>query len=289
MQFGNVIGATGARHQLESIFFTENSHRYPGEQKQAVLNHEYEILCIRVSPHELGFPMRRPRTFTAGISRAKYVWLGPSDASAIEADYKSWFGKVLQLSGNVYFCASNAQIVAWVRKVLEHKHRALPAGWENAHMDEYLSLLLAPSALGRKHVYDQDRAAKMSAEYICDLDHNLGFGPSPGPVLPCLDSHPSIFSYNHRRLAIPAELLAAQGIDAMPDLSGQRQPSELGLLLQQLGDRDLKALLGNSIHVPSYASWFLYYVLSNCMRRGRVETMSRSHSSECEQAVHARV
>ena len=152
-----------------------------------------------------------------------------------------------------------------VRKVVEHRHRALPST-QTAPVEEYLSLLLAPLALGRKHVYDQDRASKMGVEYICDLEHNLGYGPSPGPLLPCLDSHPSIYSYERRRLAIPAELLSAQGKEAMPDLCGQRKPSELGLILQELGDRNLKSLLGNSVHVPSYAAWFLY-VLSNCMRR----------------------
>ena len=260
-----------ARHELEHMFFSENSTRYPAEEKQGQLSDDYHILCMRVSPHELGFPMRRPRCFTAGVSKAKFHWLGPHGTEAIERDFKSWFRKDLLLDGDVFLNAEPSQVRAWVDSVLQRRRKSLPAAFESKNMDEYLSLLLSPSALGRKHVYDGDRAARGGSDaYLCDLDQNLGYGPSPGPLMPCLDSHPSIFSYNRRRLAIPIELLAAQGIDTLPSLQGNRKPSQLGMLLQKLEDRSVKSLLGNSIHVPSYAAWFLY-ILSNCSRKEQVK------------------
>ena len=57
---------------------------------------------------------------------------------------------------------------------------------------------------------------------MADLDHNVNFGPVPGPDVPALDTHPKIFSFKEMRLVLGSELLAAQGVDMFESLAGKR-------------------------------------------------------------------
>ena len=65
------------------------------------------------------------------------------------------------------------------------------------------------------------------------------------------------------------ECFAAQGLDVLPALSGERGPSPLKPILASLPDAAAKLLAGNSIHVPSFLCWMVF-VLGHCRRRSEI-------------------
>ena len=117
-----------------------------------------------------------------------------------------------------------------------------------------------PGAMARLAAYEKVRAEKQSltGEFMCDLDHNLDYGPSCGPELPSLDTHARIYSFKAGRLLLGKELVAAQGVDLYQGLAGQRGISPLAQIFDQLRDPDLRFLAGNAIHIPAFTAWILF-------------------------------
>ena len=256
-----------AEHKLEHIYFTESSDRYPVEKKQQeVLSSKYEVVWAKCSPMDLGFPARRRRTFAAGINREKYVWVGPESAEGVQERWAAMFSQTPQLSGDAYFVASAGEIEEWVQRTADTRKFSLPENWRDLPMSQYLPALLPAGAVAR-HI-DHMRCAQQQGKqtYLCDLDHHVGFGPASGECVPCLDSHPTIYSRAEQRILIPAELAAVMGFDVQEALMGGRPRSATGDALLSLADRDAKAIIGNGMHIPTFASW-IFFILSDCVPR----------------------
>ena len=86
--------------------------------------------------------------------------------------------------------------------------------------------------------------------------------------MPPLNTHPELFSYNSERLALPAELVGMQGVDAF-DVSGgarARSPMMRSLAAARLDEKEIKLLAGNGLHVSVFGAWFLY-IFGNIRRR----------------------
>jgi hypothetical protein len=244
-----------AEKDLEDLFFSENSDRYP-------------VVSLKVSPRDLGFPMRRRRLFTAGLCKRKWAWIGPSTCEEVQDEFIKFFGSTCELTGDVYYAADSAEIEQMVQEMSSKRRKILPEGWKKMRMSEYLHMISCPSAMVRKGEYDNQMHIKQSlgGSFLADLDHNPGFGPSPGPDMPSLDTHPTIFSWLCGRLATPMELLAAQGVDAYSQLSGGRSLSPLHTLFQKYSSNKVRFMAGNSMHIPTHAAWMLY-VISRMARR----------------------
>ncbi|CAE7776435.1 unnamed protein product [Symbiodinium sp. CCMP2592] len=256
----------------ESCFFSECAALYPVEQKQAeAMAVTHHVVFVRCSPHDLGFPVRRRRTFSAGLCREEFVWCGPTDPSDVQELWDTLFKTSCVLTGDAFLAASESEVQAWMEARLKSRKHQMPPGCEACSVESLLGLIVAPGAVARKRKYDALREDRMALDgtYLCDLDHNPGFGPLAGPLFPAMDTHPNIFSYRKERLALPLECFAAQGLDMFPSLSGDRGPSPLKPILASLPDPAAKLLVGNSIHVPSFLCWMVF-VLGNCCRRSEI-------------------
>ena len=112
----------------------------------------------------------------------------------------------------------------------------------------------------RKARYEAVRAKRgaLDGTFMAHLDHNMGFGPTCGSVLPPLDTHPNISAWGSGRLLLGKECLGSQGIDIYPELAGKRPVSPLAALFDSLTDAEQGFLAGNSMHIPTLAAWMLY-------------------------------
>ena len=98
-----------ASEGLEDIYIAENSERYPAEGKQGdMLAGTHKVVVVRTGPLEQGFPVRRKRTFMAGIHLADYVWCGPDTLEDMQSAFERLFHRQVQLTGDIYFHASGA-------------------------------------------------------------------------------------------------------------------------------------------------------------------------------------
>ena len=62
------------------------------------------------------------------------------------------------------------------------------------------------------------------------------------------------------------KLLAAQGVDMYPELSGGRLLSPLRTLFKKYSSNQVRFMAGNSMHIPTHAAWMLY-VISHMLKR----------------------
>eukprot|EP00971_Amphidinium_carterae_P021970 433386-Amphidinium_carterae.1 len=119
------------RWDLEDVFFTENSGRYPALAKQGEgLGEDFELIVVHASPEHMGFPVRRSRTFSAGLNRRTVRWLGPTCPEDVEKLFATMFHVHLQLGGEEYFVAEKVEITEWLSKVASQRHVQLPDGWQ---------------------------------------------------------------------------------------------------------------------------------------------------------------
>jgi hypothetical protein len=100
--------------------------------------------------------------------------------------------------------------------------------------------------------------------YIVDLEQKSGTrGDWAGACFPCQLTHGTLYSVTKGRLIIGAEHLLANGWNIMQP--SHRFASQLGRILRQLKDSDLKFLSGNGMALQALGAWFLY-VAANCRR-----------------------
>ena len=249
-----------AEQGLEYMYFTENSVHYPVQDKQVdALQSSHDVKYVTVSPCELGYPVRRRRVFSFGFDRSKWLWIGPDTAAGVQAEFVELFGKSLVLSGDAYVFATDTEINDFVQQRAKRRKTVLPVGFKEMPMRQYLHQLLPPGAMVRLANYDRLQAerAGVTGSFFADLDHNVDCGPRCGPLIPALDTHANIFSWQHDRLLLAQELLQAQGITMCSSGTGQ-SVSPLAQVLLKFNDTELRQFAGNSLHVPAFAAWMMY-------------------------------
>ena len=245
-------------NHVEDWYFTENSDCYPVQEKQTLMFEDtHEVKAITTCPTLNGYPMRRPRMYSFGFDKSRWVWTG---ASSAQEEFDELFHAICQLPGDVYLQANAEEVASFVQKEAAKRKQILPAGYEDMAMRRYLTCLLPPGGLVRLGEYESFRSDRgdMQGNFMADLQQNMGFGCTPGPEVPSLNTHPCIYSWGRQRLALGQELLQAQGIDFYPVLSGKRKLSPLVQVFQDFDDHTLRMFAGNGIHTPSFGAWFLY-------------------------------
>ena len=66
--------------KVEQLYFAECAATYPVHDKQTQgMAASHHVLSIVVSPHHLGFPVRRERCLSAGLCKDSLVWCGPDE------------------------------------------------------------------------------------------------------------------------------------------------------------------------------------------------------------------
>ena len=212
-----------AQWSVEDMFFTENSERYLVQEKQVeALRGSHSVFYIRTGPAELGFPIRRSRTFSFAIRNEALAWVGPTSPEDIQAKFNSLFAKTCELTGDVYFCAEESTIESFVMQRAAKRRKPLPANFKQVPMEDYLERLVPNGYIMRKIAYDglREEQGALNGDFLADLEQTANLGSCPGATVPPLNTHPDVFSYSKKRLATGIEYFAMQGLDCLPPLWG---------------------------------------------------------------------
>ena len=258
-----------AKQNLEDIFFNECAERYPAEvmQREKFADTHHTVI-VRFGPHEMGFPIRRRRTFTAGLNKETLVWIGPTEPCDVQREFDELFTRTVELTGDAFFVADQDDVLAWALNRSAKRKATLPTGWRSADMSTYFHSLVPPSGVLRRAVCDHRRESEgsLTGAFLCDIEQNSHMGTVPGPVVPSLNTHSDIWSYESQRFATPVDYLAMQGVDSHVKISGRRAVSPLTNVFKRVEEADVRLLVGNGIHIPVFAAWFAY-VMGNTIRR----------------------
>ena len=266
-----------ACNNLEDWFFTENSSHYPVQTHQVeALAESHGVQHVTFCPSDMGFPMRRRRMFSFGYTHEHWAWVGPQSQAEVQSAFASMFCRDVQLTGDVYAQADPELLQKFVVARVKQRRTHLPAGWENMAMEDYLTALLPLGAMVRKSAYEKLRQERegLAGNFLADLDHNATCGPASGPLMPALDTHANIYSWQCQRLFLGQELLQAQGVDMFPSLAGARGLSPLASVFNRFEDSALRFFAGNGIHVPAYAAW-LMFCMGNVRPREELSLLPR--------------
>ena len=260
-----------AENDLEDLALFECSDKYPMNERLALLSKTHLLLCVVFGPVDVGFPVRRSRCMGVCINRRRLAWMGPTSSKRLQKDFLQKFGMKAKETGAFFMQAGSKEVSEWVERLAKARKKTLPKNYKEVPQDEYLHLLVPPSAMTHKEEYETHReeTSQENTPYFCDLDHHLNRGPRPGAMFPTALTHSTVYSFGVPgrlgRLAVTGESLSSQGLDMYPNIAGGRPLSPLAPIFNAMPDRHARGLLGNAMHAPSMAMWMLY-VLGNCRR-----------------------
>jgi hypothetical protein len=217
------------------------------------------VHSINIEPTDLSFPIRRRRSFSIGVSLATMVWVGPPTDAFLQDEFMELFRRTVELSGDVFFAASALEVQDFVESKAKRRKVGLPDGYKDMPMSEFLHLMVSRTAFERKVVYDslQEEMGGLGGAFVVDLEQSA-HASTPGAIAPSMNTHSEHYSYDSKRLAIDAEYLLMQGVDAHPRFKGSRGDSPLVNSFKGMSYNDYRFLSGNGIHVPVFAAWFLF-------------------------------
>ena len=265
---------TMAERKQEDIFVQENSNRYDYEEKiKKPLDRTHLILHIDWSPELSGYPVRRPRSFCAGLNRETVAWAGPPPAE-VQEHFASFVARDLTLDATVFLKATPSMVQK------EQQRLAAKRGFHIGD-DEMVGLshedfrrrLLTPCQNVCWQAHNEHRLRQSghpTTPWVCDLEQFPNIGKStPGPILPSHLTHGILWVWlteDDQRVILPFESLAAHGFNVMinvPD-NDPIAPYKCTLwpILQSKSASALKSLVGNGFHLPTMAAWQLYILVS---------------------------
>jgi len=255
----------------EHVYFTECSDKYPALRKQREELPSHKVIAVRSDPAEQGDPVNRPRSLAAGICEEHLVWCGP-EPDDVQKDFDSKFKRQTVLTGHVYMQADDYEIEQYVRCRANTRKQVLPETIPLQDIESILHLLVSPGQMTIKSEYEE--LPNFTENFIADISHHPGMGPKAGVLCPSLCTHPLLYSWKHKRLVLPSEMWAAQGLDYYAQHCGSRGRSPLMPFLISLPEHKQKIMIGNTMHIPSMTR-FMVYVLSNCVWRDSLQKMPR--------------
>jgi hypothetical protein len=101
--------ARAENNQEDGAFF-ECTHLYPIQAKIADrVQSTHFVVWVYVNPPVQAFPSRRSRVLAFMGNRKTIRWSGPASPQEIQSDFDRRFGLHCDLSGSMFFCASDAE------------------------------------------------------------------------------------------------------------------------------------------------------------------------------------
>ena len=145
----------------EDVVFQENSWHYDFVEKfDKPLKETHLTLQLKWTPEEGGFPLRRQRSYGAGLNRCTMAWLGPTDLDGVRAHFGSFFQKQLASDGDVWLVASAAEVQSEKQRLAKLRgfHIADDALGEFDALDAeaMLSKLLPPGQVQRYQAHEKN-------------------------------------------------------------------------------------------------------------------------------------
>jgi len=254
-----------ARQGFEDMFFSENVQNYPVQEKLVTeLMDTHHVLHVEFSPHMQGWPVRRPRMFSAALSKSTLRFVGPKN---YEEDFYQLFKRSVQLSADDLFVASEEDIDKEFRRMLSNRGLFPDPGKLLRPDFDLLRQCLPPGAAMNFDQYSELRSQYQgkNGEFVADLQQRPQVGRSqPGPLWPCQLTHGTLVSWKLQRPACGMEHLSAQGFHVFKDCS-EMFFSPMMKILDENAQNHLRLLAGNGMHLAAWSAWFLY-VLSHIVR-----------------------
>ncbi|CAE7244377.1 unnamed protein product [Symbiodinium sp. CCMP2456] len=231
----------------------------------------HHVLHIVVSATDLGWPVRRRRVFTCGLSKASMIWLGPPQEQVLD-HFKSFFAAQMEATADVFLFADEADVAKEIGHLASKRGFSLKENPNTAAIP--LSQMYAPGQLLRYSAYENLRQSTQGEDltWFADLEQNCGAGAStPGRILPSMLTHGTVHAWRASRKMTHRELYQARGY-FMKDSS-----SPIADVLGRLSPRVRQLLLGNGWHLAVMGSWLLY-ILMHCVRINRNMTVQPERS-----------
>lgn len=271
-----------AEREEEDVFFQENSSAYDYQDKIVDPLDTHTVLRVKWSPDSGGFPVRRPRSFCAGLNNQTMVWTGPEPAD-VQEHFASFFGRSLAVDGDVWLQATDEMVQAERRRLaLTRGNHIGMDNLESFGTEEMLSKLLPPGQVQRYRSYNSKRVEQGVADgacWIADLEQWPDKGKStPGRLMPSNLTHGTLWSWALQRPVTALEQFYAHGYHVFPR-DGSPFVCKLLPHLLTLKSSQLKHLVGNGFHLPSMAAWQVY-ILSHTVKINRIMSI------EPEMAMH---
>ena len=251
----------------DDIIFHEHVTKFGVRLLDESFRSQYLRISITADPCDYGWPVKRPRLFSALIRLDTFVWLGPA-ALQVPLDFYNIFGCLAIASPDVFYAADDEVVMQAASRMA--KRRGISVAGATPNELDWRTLLTF-SKLEFLEMYERiavDTSA-LDGSCIYDLQQNpqcrKGFCK---PIIPTLLTHGTVWSRRRRRWLLGHEKLLVQGIAAIPGLSAVP-------FIKTASEAQLSKLAGNSMHVAMMTYWILY-ILANVRRRSLLEQLPRS-------------
>lgn len=258
---------------LEDGFIQECTPGYDMTKLTNTMEHTHYIFRIITGPLALGYPVRRQRSFVAGLSKRAFVWHGPADMTEVQQQFETIFNRYLACNGSVFLNADKYEIHEEMRRLAANQANYWPAGFNvMAALDrgeDMLKECLAPGVYSRYQAWEAVRVKKGFTEkaFFSDVDHNPGTkGPAASDIFPCELRHNTVIAHHLRRACTPLEVLSSHGFHLHAEPSKRWGPTPVRDALSNVSKNRMCKLGGNGINLPSFWA-VLLYTLSSVSRR----------------------
>ena len=214
----------------------------------------YLLRSFVFCPTDVGLPARRPRRWSLLILKSHVQPLQSFDA----VGFGQLFFRDLGLTGHDMFVAPKEAVMAHTSKLALQKY--LPELQSDGTPWDMRDVL-SESVLGRLISYERQlQRGRRTAKYIVNLCQNPSFFRSWSELIPTLLTRTSqLWSMSHKRIMIPLEHLAVQGIDVWGTSSGGCHHATVrSALAGKLTDGQIRHLSGNSFNIAQISSVLLF-------------------------------
>eukprot|EP00971_Amphidinium_carterae_P342338 6481616-Amphidinium_carterae.1 len=251
----------------------ENSPCFPEELLVETFGKYYELVMMKLSPLDLGWPVSRKRLYVFGFRKELFCWQGPQDARTINEHFAELLVRGVVASGDVFLQDSAENHRQALSELAVEQKVFLKPELECSHvLPKTLQDFLSPSARRHLSAYEAKYESLRSdmptdgpgAAFISDLNQNPAERDMSKCVLTSLTTRPLRYSHTKRRVWTSRELWSAHGWPAL-QVAGVHQ-ERMPFDIMSLDPPTRNRLLGNGMHIPVCLSFFMY-CLSHCRER----------------------
>lgn len=195
------------------------------------------------------------------------VWVGPSDAMALAADFESFFFMRTQVDASV-FSAQDLPAAIAERRIGHGSRSAVPP---EKRQDATLPMLQSTEKARERVAYYMEQKLSErqgSATGICaDITQDAKLRPRCGPWMPALQKSSQMVWIDesdpqHGHVYTARELASSHGWPALQSIYSHCAPFDFGSLQHSVA----QAFLGNAMHLHTMTAWQVY-VMANSLRR----------------------
>lgn len=255
----------------EDMIFGECTEHFDVELARQELPHHRPI-TLMVSPDMLGWPCRRPRSFTVYLNPCTVVWTGPP-ADECQRLFNLLFKKNIMVDGNEVCCAPEKEKLQYM--LAKVRNRALHVPQEQLNMaDVRLHEIMPSGEYDRYLAYTkkQGQLQGLTGSFFAEVSQNPHscHGNSCGHLLPVFLRSGEIFNFKSQCYVTTKERFAAMGIGVFEE-TGFDCPFDVG----RLSYAEANSLVGNGMSLPAITAW-LCFVLAHVVRRSSAEGLEHS-------------